>query len=359
MDKIILIDYYGNCDASGRAVGHSPKALMEYRGLLGGQYRVEAVLTKCIANEIDCSCFDKVEILPYQIVEEGSRNLGKRILDKVKLIKNISLAMQKTGKADLWFYRTDFFLFLFFTLRRKPLNKKMFCLVYQQNFLGGRLGSILNFIYSKGLRKFDGVIYTQENLPPRHMHTYYMPDYYYDDDRYGKYGNIKKKRKAICLGTMGPYKKLEELIEVFEENGIPLEIYGKFFDHKRFENLRRKAGRKIIIENVILPQETYYKKLAEAQYTVLPYDMRQYKGRTSGVLLEALFVQTIAIAPSDLLKENGMPGIGYERLRELSRAEFIEEKGKGISEKLAQRLRDYPTKKEIEKGILDFLKGDT
>ena len=158
---------------------------------------------------------------------------------------------------------------------------------------------------------------------------------------------------------MSPYKKLEELIEVFEENGIPLEIYGKFFDHKRFENLRRKAGRKIIIENVILPQETYYKKLAEAQYTVLPYDMRQYKGRTSGVLLEALFVQTIAIAPSDLLKENGMPGIGYERLRELSRAEFIEEKGKGISEKLAQRLRDYPTKKEIEKGILDFLKGDT
>ena len=356
MKRIILVDYYGNCDASGTSIGHSPKVLMEYRRLLERQYQVEAVLTKCIADEIDRDLFERIQILPHQIIEEGSRNLGKRIWDKVKLFHNISLSLRKADDAVLWFYRTDFFLFLFFALHRKPLNKKILCLVYQQKFLDGKIGRILNFFYKMGIQKFDGVIYTQKNFPPEHTHTFYMPDYYYDREIYSKYCGIKKEKKVICLGTMSPYKKLEELIAVFEKNGIPLEISGKFYDQERFEKLKQKAGNNILIENVILPQEIYYEKMAGAQFTVLPYDMRQYTGRTSGVLLEALFMQTIAIAPSDLLKENGMPGIGYENLQELSKAEFIEEKEKDIIVELEQELQDYPTRKEIQKELLNFLK---
>ena len=58
--------------------------------------------------------------------------------------------------------------------------------------------------------------------------------------------------------------------------------------------------------------------LAGAKYTVLPYDMRQYKSRTSGVLIESLFVNTTAIAPEQLLRENQIDGIGYQNIEELN-----------------------------------------
>ena len=46
--------------------------------------------------------------------------------------------------------------------------------------------------------------------------------------------------------------------------------------------------------------------------------MKVYEGRTSGVLLESIFVGTIPIAPKRLLEENEVRGIGYETLDEIN-----------------------------------------
>lgn len=319
MKKILLTDYYGTCDKTGNAIGHSPKVLEEYRKLLEGECRIFAAVSPCIGKSISTDDFEKIQFLKYDIVEQGNKKLGERIVDKFKLIQNIrDVLKQKRDYDIIWFYRTDFFMFLYFFLRRKVRGCKIYCLVCHQSFGEGIMGRMLTDIYDKSLKKFDGIIYTQEKKKPKCKNVLYIPDYYYDAEKYGKYRNLKKKDMVVCLGTMSPYKKLEEVVEVFNRLRYPLEIIGYFFEKDRFERLCSSAKQNIVIKNEILSEEIYYQKLAEAKYAILPYDMNQYKNRTSGVLQECIFLKTIPIAPQELLEENGVDGIGYINMEDIS-----------------------------------------
>ena len=179
------------------------------------------------------------------------------------------------------------------------------------------MGKALNLIFKRGLSKFDAVIYTQKNMKIPHPKVFYMPDYYYDA-KYEPYRKMPKDDKVVCLGTMNPYKELEKLVDVFNANGMKLEIAGRFLDQQRYLDLQNRAKDNVIVENVVLSEDDYYKKLAGAKYSILPYDMKVYEGRTSGVLLESIFVGTIPIAPKRLLEENEVRGIGYETLDEIN-----------------------------------------
>lgn len=355
MKNILLVDYCGNCDANGNAIGHSLKVLEEYGNLLRKEYQISVALPECIISECDKELYSAIYKLPYQIVEEGSNSIIKRLIDKVKLFVNISKVFRKTDCSTVWFYKADFFLFLYLYLFRKPANKKVITLVYWQKFGNGWLGDILNHIFVRGMKKVDGVIYTQKNSKPQHCNTFYMPDYYYDVEKYQKYMRGEKENKVVCLGTMNPYKKLEQLVEVFNQNGMRLEILGKFYDNSRCEKLKRMANSNIIIENVILEENAYYDKLASARYAILPYDMNQYTGRTSGVLVETLFMQTIPIAPAELLAGNGVAGIGYTFLSELADENCLEEKSADALEQIHQQIFMYPTREMVQSGINGYL----
>lgn len=317
-ETITLIDYCGSCDGEGKAIGHSPKVLMEYADLLKDHYKLEAILPLCIHETVKTGTFDRITNLPYQIVEEGNRGLLKRLVDKYKLFRNIRLANRYSEHKICWYYRTDFFLFLYYFFHRKPDNKVMICLLYQQTFADGLPGEILDYVFRKGLSKFDAVIYTQKGMKIPHSKTFYMPDYIYDATKYEQYRKLPKDDKVVCLGTMNPYKELEKLVEVFNVNGIRLEIIGKFLDEQRYRKLQCIAKDNIMIKDAILPEDDYYRKLAGAKYSIMPYNMKIYEGRTSGVLQETIFVGTIPVAPKQLLKENNIPGIGYEDLRDLA-----------------------------------------
>ena len=349
METIVFIDYCGSCDREGKAIGHSPKVLNEYADLLKDSFRLEAILPLCVHEAVKTEIFAGIMDLPYQITEEGERGLLKRVLDKYKMFRNIDLANRYCDNRICWYYRTDFFLFLYYFFHRKPKDKKMICLLYQQKFAEGLLGEFLNFIFQKGLSKFDAVIYTQKNMTIPHSKKFYMPDYYYDE-KYEKYKKIPKENKVVCLGTMNPYKELEKLIDVFNENGVKLEIAGKFLDKQRYLDLQRRAKENILIENVVLSEDDYYRKLASAKYSILPYDMKLYEGRTSGVLLETVFVGTMPIAPKRLLEENQVSGIGYESLNDIAKICF--EQG---TDDFAVTSFDILDKEELKKEIYKFI----
>lgn len=321
-ETLVFIDYCGSCDGEGRAIGHSPKVLMEYADLLKDHYKLEAILPLCVHESVKEGTFDRITNLPYQIVEEGNRGLLKRLVDKYKLFRNIGLANRYSEQKICWYYRTDFFLFLYYFFHRKPKDKIMICLLYQQKFAEGILGKTLNIIFKRGLSKFDAVIYTQKNMKIPHPKVFYMPDYYYDA-KYEPYRKMPKDDKVVCLGTMNPYKELEKLVDVFNANGMKLEIAGRFLDQQRYLDLQHRAKDNVIVENVVLSEDDYYKKLAGAKYSILPYDMKVYEGRTSGVLLESIFVGTIPIAPKRMLEENEVRGIGYDTLQELLESSFF------------------------------------
>lgn len=347
-ETIVFIDYCGSCDGEGKAIGHSPKVLMEYADLLSDHYKLEAILPLCVHESVKEGTFDRITNLPYQIVEEGNRGLLKRLVDKYKLFRNIGLANRYSEQKICWYYRTDFFLFLYYFFHRKPKDKIMICLLYQQKFAEGILGKTLNIIFKRGLSKFDAVIYTQKNMKIPHPKVFYMPDYYYDA-KYEPYRKMPKDDKVVCLGTMNPYKELEKLVDVFNANGMKLEIAGRFLDQQRYLDLQNRAKDNVIVENVVLSEDDYYKKLAGAKYSILPYDMKVYEGRTSGVLLESIFVGTIPIAPKRLLEENGIPGIGYESLEEISNRIYMQES-------VAEEAGGYWVKKEnVSNDIITFL----
>lgn len=323
MQKILLIDYYGMCDKEGQAVGHSPKVLEEYGDLLKDEYEISAAVSPCLLKGIKGG-FAEVYGLKYDICVENGMSIKNRILDKGKLFSNIIEALKIEGYDLYWFYKTDFFLFFFFCFRKRKREKKMMAQIYQGSFGSGKLKTILNWFYKKGMLKFDGITYSQIKTPSMHPNMLYFPDYYFDKKKYGQFQTSEKENKVVCLGTMNPYKKLEALIDIFNRNGYLLEIRGYFFDKNFYRDLCSKRKQNIIIEDKVLTEKEYYTALAEAKYTVLPYDMEQYQSRTSGILVESMFLDTIAIAPRQLLQENQIDGIGYENLEELSDAAFFD-----------------------------------
>lgn len=333
MKKLLLIDYYGTCDKKGQAIGHSSKVMKEYGELLKGEYEISAAASPCLINEIagvHVKDFHKIHSLKYDIVTANMESLWKRIKDKFKLFYNIYQVFQLADQDILWFYRTDFFLALYFYLfisrKRKKKYSKIVVLLYQNSFGENILGRILNHIYYAGFKKADGIISTQKGFKDLGIPALYIPDYYYDAQKYEKYGRMEKENKVVCIGTMNSYKKLNELVSAFNQNEYPLEIKGYFYDKSFYRDLCHKINHNIVIEDEILTEEEYYGTLAEAKYTILPYDMEQYQCRTSGVLIESLFLNTTAIAPEQLLQENHIEGIGYKYIEELADPSYFTKK---------------------------------
>lgn len=317
MKKILMINYYGTCDKSGEATGHLPKVTKEYKELFQSEDQVSLAASPCIVDGIGDVGFCHVYQLPYDIMTENYNNLWKRIADKFKILTNVHQAFQIAGYDIIWFYRVDFFLLLYMMFQKKAKGKQI-CLVYQMSGGKGVERKIFDYVYKKGMRKFDGIIYTQSLMKVPVEKNFYMPDYWYKKEIYDQYASWPKEKKAVCLGTMNPYKKLEELVSVFNDCGFPLEIIGHFFDKERAEKLRRRAKSNIKIDDCILNEVEYYNKLGSARYAVLPYDMDQYRNRTSGILLESVFLGVIPIAPEELLRTNGLSGISYSSISEIS-----------------------------------------
>ncbi|MBQ6886189.1 MAG: glycosyltransferase [Lachnospiraceae bacterium] len=350
MKRVLLVNYYGTCNEAGQPIGHSQKALQEYSNLVKEQFIVSAAISPCLTRGLNEE-FEEIIPLKYDISATGMKTLFERIKDKFKLIANIRYVLKREGYDIVWFYRTDFFLFFYFFFKRKRKQPKMIGQVYQEEFVAGKLSKLLNYLYRKGALKFDGLIYTQKGMANFHSNTLYIPDYYYDEKKYGKYKNIRKKEKAVCLGTMNPYKKLEELVEAFNENGMQLEIKGYFYEKERFQKLLQIKKENITIEDVVLSEDEYYCLLAEAKYSMLPYDMEQYGCRTSGVLQESLFLNTISVAPKKLLEENEIDGIGYEKIEEMRNIQLFNET---VIADNSATLLEYD-RKEIQKKVVRFL----
>lgn len=358
MKKILLIDYYGMCDEKGRAVGHSPKVLEEYGELLRGEYEISIAVSPCLLSGIGETkeIFKETYELRYNIYIKGGMSIIKRSMDKVKLFFNIFNVLKIDGYDVYWFYKTDFFLFFFFfvwNLKRWKVGnqKKFIAQIYQGSFGEGRVQKLLNWCYRKGMSGFDGIIYSQKQMPKLHPNMLYFPDYYYDANKYAKYTGIRKKDKVVCLGMMNAQKELNILIDVFRHNGYPLEIKGYFYDKNFYAELNHDLPPNILLEDKLLTEENYYKTLAEAKYVVLPYDMKVYHCRTSGVLIESLFVDTVAIAPSQLLTENEIDGIGYQDIEELRDVSIFE---RGCMPYSSNKKKDFD-KEELRRKLRDFI----
>ena len=314
--QILMVDQWGSCDRQGRPIGHSVKVLHEYDELLQEVYDVSIAVPESMIADIKQNNFENIHLLPYSICEEQPQKIAKRIRDKKDIFSNIRDAWNQSGYDIIWFYRGDIFLLFYALFHKKKKNAKYVCLLCQNQLGRGFIGKITDVIYKYGVRRFDGVIYTQKKMAILTGNTFYMPDYFYDD-KYECYSGEEKEEKAVCVGTMNGDKDLEGMVNVFNQCGYPLEICGHFLDRDRYVKLKEMAFDNIIIDNRILSRDEFYTKIAQAKYSIIPYKMQAYSGRTSGVLQESVFLNTIPVAPKKLLEENEICGVGYSQIDDL------------------------------------------
>lgn len=346
MKKIVLVDYLGTCDEKNHPIGHTVKVLNEYSEMLSAHYEVWVATAESSHRKVHNP--NKI-YAPYAInlgatgKKEKLENIGKRL-------KNIVYILKQGEGNPIWICSSDFYIFLYLFIKPKRKEKTIIT-IYRSNFNGEKFSKIKNRIFEKALKKVDLVICSDKKLNIGQVPFFVMPDYLYKREQYEKYHSIKKEEKVVCLGTMGRNKLLPELVDAFNQNGYPLEIIGKFFDKELYEELEKKAKDNIRIQNSYISDEEYLKLLASAKYAVLPYNMHMYQARTSGVILESVFMHTIPIANKSLLDYMDIPGIGYEDIAELSTTD--------LSQKIFEYNFDDFIKKnysyeEIKKNLLQY-----
>lgn len=314
--EIVMCNYYGMCDEDNNPVGHAVKVTNEYSEILKEKYAVKLAASPCIAKKSNSLFFKEILTLRYNISIVGN-GIGKRIADKFKLFANIHEILKEKGV--LFFYQVDFFFFLYILLLyKKKKDRRLVCLIYHQDFTGGKLSKVLKSVYKRALRKIDGVIYTQAEQPVEHPDSIWIPDFFYSEEQYTPYQKMEKEERVVCVGTMNRYKQLEKLVEAFAQTKMPLIIAGRFDESERYHKLLSLKTENVEIQNRNLSYEEYLELIATSKYSILPYDMQQYVNRTSGVLLESIYVGSIPVAPALLLEQNHIEGIGYEDIFQLT-----------------------------------------
>lgn len=316
--RLAMCNYFAMCNNNGDVIGHSDKVTKEYFELLKNDFEVELIATHALVKSNETTDFHKIVELPYEINIEAEFTLKRRIADKIHSIKNIRRCFESDAEI-LFFYQLDFFLFFYLAFFCRKSTRNVYGLIFHQDFTGGILEPILQKIYHLGLRKMKGVMYTRPGAIISHPNGLWIPDFYYDDSIYGEANKVTKKNQVVCLGCMNRYKQLEKLVDLFKNSDMDLFIIGAFDIPEREKKLIEVTNGcpNIHIENRILSNEEYYQILSESKYSILPYDMSIYTARTSGVLLESIFVGSIPIAPKGLLVANKCPGIGYDAIEEL------------------------------------------
>lgn len=309
----MIVDYLGNCNEQGVPLGHPIKIINEYQELLSDNFEVDIMVPANMASHVKGNVIKKLKysISQYSVgVVAKSRNVLGRLVNIKEILKN-------KHYDEIWFCNIDFYLFFYLMLYRRDCSK-IICTLYRRDFSGDKvMVKLKNRIMYKVLPRLGLVICSNTNILSDRYKCFYMPDYFYIPEKYEPYRYCIKENKVVCLGTMGENKRLYELVKAFNQINYPLEIVGNFVDKELLDKLNAIKGDHIVIHDDYLSEEEYLSRMASAKYCILPYNMELYHDRTSGVVLEAIFLKCIPIAPKELLDFTDIRGISYQELNDL------------------------------------------
>lgn len=335
MKKITLVDYIGNCDSKGEVTGHAVKTLKETKEMLSDSYDVRMVVTQPYARFFDDSRI--ANILSYESSPLRYSSKFKKIrlyIEKICAVREIV-----KNESMIWFVNTDFWIYVGVFFSKKRTGQKIFVTNYLDFYTKKNLK---NFIYDCAIKKIDCVFHTNKELK-REKHQY-VPDYWFDKKKYNRYLREKKQEDVYVCGGINEGKDILGVIDAFNVNGQALTIYGKFSNQYVYEAAIQRAQNNIEIENLRLNEEDYYKELSKHKFILLPYKEEIYSNRSSGVVLEAIFMRSIVIAPSFLLRQLGIAGIHYDSIEELKYLDLSKldgERMKNIKKQNKELIEQY------------------
>ena len=349
MKKIILAEYQGRQDTNGKAVGHGPKVLGEYAGLIKDEYELTILAPRCILKATAPDGRAGSKVLPHSIVMKSDNSVFEKIFNKIKMFANINMVLKNNAADTVWFFNTEFYLMLYLAVFGNN-KKNIICTLFMENFGGGLRGSVKQRIFEAAQKKMRLIISTGPGFCFKNVPYKFIPDYYCDEAEYAPYRRPVRKEQAVCLGTMGAEKQLEELVEGFNRTGYPLVIAGRFYDRDRLARLKEAAADNITIRDEYLSREEYLKLLGESSFVVLPYSASQYATQTSGVLQEAVFMDTVAVSHRAVLEGNRIAGIAYDELKNIDRS-LLEKDTAGCKKEYARLRKELYSKEAMAKEL--------
>lgn len=322
--NIYIIDYNGFSNIKNEPLGHSLKVTKELSIMFANNNINTTIIVpqnyKVFYKDIN---IPKIYLKHCMLDVQGCFH---KIMNALKRSLNILSIYRKTdSNSILYFVVSDIYLYFFIWLFPKKLFPRFIVLTKYSNNVETFKQSCFNIFLEKIDNKINLKIVSNEKLLGNNSNSIFVPDYFYDEKYYEKYSTLEKEEEIVCLGVMREYDKdLVNLIKVFVSIKYRLKIIGYFTEtllYKRLVDLA-KDNDLITIENRLLNDEAYYKYLGQAKYSIMPYKISMYSQRTSGVLLESIFLNTIPICHHSLLDFNNVNGISYNQLDDLKNNNF-------------------------------------
>lgn len=308
---ITIADYIGFSDREGAPIGHPVKVIHETAALLMPFEKVGiAAPIKHLAH-IQCQGSVPCIALKNGVCAYSTNKIG----NLVKKGRNLSRVFRKSP-GEIWFVTVDFSLFAYLFLHPRKRKKSILTLCWHPL---AHVSKWRKRIISTVLRDVRLIVATNANfLPTLPGNAIFVPDYYNIPEQYAAYRAEPDANRVVCVGTMGASKKLEELVQAFSDAQYELVIAGDFSQNQaRYLRLSAMKTANVTLLNHRMESSEYYGMMASAKYVVLPYDMALYDERTSGILLEAMFLHRVPVAPHKLLAYNGIAGIGYREISDI------------------------------------------
>jgi len=337
---VSLVNVENSLDNKNMPVGHELKVLKTLQTVFESE--VELLAGKEYIRRLD----RKKVILPY-CVHSGSREITS-----IKILCNyfISLIMAR-GNVLIYIDMPEALLWGIALCKSK---KKVVTITYlewnkyREKYISGN--PIRQFLVKRGLKRLDGCIVTNSVYKPEV--PYIRTADYYITEEIKKYQNKKKMQGCVCLGEIRAEKDVEGLVKVMRKTPFFLLIAGSFPDKNTYRKIRGIQSKNIKIENRNLPYNIYLNYLSMYKYVVLPYDKQYYSIKTSGILLEGIFLGAIPIAPKSLLEQEGIQGLGYCTLSDIPELIGQYERGEITVHNDLERYRFERYKEKV----IDFIK---
>lgn len=316
MLNITMIDYIGFSDESGKPVGHPLKILRDYKELIQDEVQVSIAGPDNYLRKFENNTKIK---LPFCT---SAQKCDMGILQNAKVfisnMINIFMVFLKCRDDILWFYNINQFLYMYLFLFGNH-NKKIIISLYEKEYNK----KIYNFFMDKVLKNIALVICTNPRGEVKAKRQIFMPDYFYDEKIFNKYREITKVPRVILAGTINDeIKEIIPLLENYKYVEYPLTVLGKFYHAECYNIAMDIKGDNVSIDNQYLEYDKYIEELGKSKFCILPYNMEKYAAKTSGVLLEAIFMNVIPIAPLEFLENMGIPGVGYKKIADIRYLDF-------------------------------------
>ena len=346
---IAIVDYISYINSENEPIGHPVKVMNECATWIRKEFEITFCAHKLYLSQIAEN--GNALKLPFYI-REGRINGKTGILKQLFISwSNLSRVYKQEDFGYIWLTNIDVFI-LFYLIMHRKYAKRTIITTYLSRFPKKYQNHLLQNLISE----LKLLIYTNPQFEFIESNCKFIPDYLYNDDIYRKYKKYKEDI-VVCVGEMNTQKDLVAMIEVFKKCRYKLKVIGYFEDKQLYNKLILIKSDNIEIEDEYLAYDNYLSIIATAKFCFLPYRKEIYKDKTSGVLLESIFLDTVPITIKELLNKIGICGIGYEKIEDVRVESLFEQYEKYIIENKKIVNEIYDQDKAVNQ-IVEMLKDN-